>query len=189
VEPFKLHTTLTETSGAVIINNTVVKYDKPFVVWTSDTMHDALLMNNLFVSGAGQYAFEVTAPVDNCFWDYNCYAGGPFTKFGKLTNDRYLTIADFFAGPDETGLLPGTGNEEHGVSSGSSGGIFASGVLPPSNIAAAYSISANDLRPAASNPGLDRGLELGSVTDGFAGSAPDIGCYEDGAALPAYGPR
>ena len=36
---------------------------------------------------------------------------------------------------------------------------------------------------------IDKGTALPGVTDGFAGTAPDLGAIEAGAALPHYGPR
>ena len=45
---------------------------------------------------------------------------------------------------------------------------------------------------SASKPGsaaVDRGIALPTVTDGFAGSAPDLGALEVGKPLPHYGPR
>jgi len=36
---------------------------------------------------------------------------------------------------------------------------------------------------------VDRGLSLPTVTDGFAGRAPDLGALEVGQAVPHYGPR
>ena len=36
---------------------------------------------------------------------------------------------------------------------------------------------------------VDRGVSLPTVTDGFAGAAPDLGALEFGAAVPQYGPR
>jgi hypothetical protein len=36
---------------------------------------------------------------------------------------------------------------------------------------------------------IDRGLALPNVTNGFAGSAPDLGALESGAAAFHYGPR
>ena len=35
----------------------------------------------------------------------------------------------------------------------------------------------------------DKGLTLPSITDGFTGSAPDLGAYESGQPIPHYGPR
>jgi hypothetical protein len=43
------------------------------------------------------------------------------------------------------------------------------------------------LKPGAA--AVDRGVALPNVTDGFAGSAPDLGALESGAEPPHYGPR
>ena len=37
--------------------------------------------------------------------------------------------------------------------------------------------------------GVDSGAILPNINDGFAGAAPDLGAYEVGQPLPAYGPR
>jgi hypothetical protein len=46
-----------------------------------------------------------------------------------------------------------------------------------------------DFRLKAGAAAVDRGTPLATVTDGFAGSAPDLGALELGAPLPVYGPR
>ena len=38
-------------------------------------------------------------------------------------------------------------------------------------------------------PAVDAGVVLPNITDGYTGSAPDLGAYEVGAPLPQYGPR
>jgi hypothetical protein len=43
------------------------------------------------------------------------------------------------------------------------------------------------LRPGSAP--IDRGIALPTVTNGFAGSAPDLGALEQGSAAPHYGPR
>jgi hypothetical protein len=43
------------------------------------------------------------------------------------------------------------------------------------------------LQPGAA--AVDRGCVLANVNDGFAGAAPDLGCYELGEEPFAYGPR
>ena len=45
------------------------------------------------------------------------------------------------------------------------------------------------LRCVTGSAALDRGTKLPTVTDGFAGSAPDLGALERGQAPPQYGPR
>jgi hypothetical protein len=36
---------------------------------------------------------------------------------------------------------------------------------------------------------VDAGRPLPNINDGFAGKAPDLGCYEVGRPMPHYGPR
>jgi hypothetical protein len=36
---------------------------------------------------------------------------------------------------------------------------------------------------------LDAGTILPNINDGFVGTGPDLGAYELGQTLPAYGPR
>jgi hypothetical protein len=46
-----------------------------------------------------------------------------------------------------------------------------------------------DFRLRSDSAAVDRGTALATVTDGFAGRAPDLGALELGAPLPIYGPR
>jgi len=46
-----------------------------------------------------------------------------------------------------------------------------------------------DLRLKPRSRAVDAGTVLPGLTDGFAGRAPDLGAYEQGAELPHYGPR
>jgi hypothetical protein len=46
-----------------------------------------------------------------------------------------------------------------------------------------------DFRLKPASAAVDRGMKLPSVTDGFAGAAPDLGALEAGAPPPHYGPR
>jgi hypothetical protein len=46
-----------------------------------------------------------------------------------------------------------------------------------------------DFRLKPGSAAVDRGTPLATVTDGFAGRAPDLGALEQGAHLPVYGPR
>ncbi|HUR04555.1 MAG TPA: carbohydrate binding domain-containing protein [Nonomuraea sp.] len=47
---------------------------------------------------------------------------------------------------------------------------------------------ANDYHLQAGSPAIDRGTSLGGVTDGFAGSAPDLGRFESGFEAPSPTP-
>lgn len=46
-----------------------------------------------------------------------------------------------------------------------------------------------DFRLRARSPAVDAGIDLPTITDGYAGNAPDLGAYELGSERPHYGPR
>ena len=46
-----------------------------------------------------------------------------------------------------------------------------------------------DFRLKPGSAAVDRGAVIANVTDGFTGSAPDLGALESGVPLPHYGPR
>ena len=46
-----------------------------------------------------------------------------------------------------------------------------------------------DFRLKAGSAAIDKGVMLPNITDGFTGSAPDLGALESGAPPPHYGPR
>jgi len=46
-----------------------------------------------------------------------------------------------------------------------------------------------DFRLRPGSAAIDRGTVIPNVTDGFSGSAPDLGALEVGAVAPIYGPR
>jgi hypothetical protein len=52
-----------------------------------------------------------------------------------------------------------------------------------------YKASDFDFRLKAGSAAVDRGIALPTVTDGFAGTAPDLGALEVGKAPLHYGPR
>lgn len=69
------------------------------------------------------------------------------------------------------------------------GGVFMSGLGPPSDYRRRQDPMANDPRPAPSSRAIDRGVFLSNFSDGFRDEAPDLGCCELGVPLPHFGPR
>jgi hypothetical protein len=57
------------------------------------------------------------------------------------------------------------------------------------NVQRIYKAEDLDFRLKAGSSALDRGTVLPNITDGFTGSAPDLGALEAGHAPPHYGPR
>ena len=58
-----------------------------------------------------------------------------------------------------------------------------------STLQAVYDADDLDFRLRPGSAAVDRGMVLPTVTDGFTGSAPDLGALEVGVAAPHYGPR
>ncbi len=57
------------------------------------------------------------------------------------------------------------------------------------NVQRLYNAADLDFRLKPGSTAIDRGVILPNVTDGFAGSALDLGALDYGHALPHYGPR
>jgi len=175
VEPFKLHNS---PSGCLIFHNTCVKNGAPALLWTSEPVRHSLTRNNLFVGTAGNYAFECTAPMLECDFDFDGFAGGPFRLFLRWNGTRYATLADVHQRAPVF---------KHALQLRTLG-LFASGVLPPVDVAERRSNSL-DFRLAPKSAAVDAGAVLRGWNDGFQGKRPDLGAYELGDPLPHYGPR
>ena len=175
-EPFKMHNS---PSGALMLHNTSVKKGMPLVLYSNAKVRNCVFRNNIFIGTTAGYAFESTAPMVDCDFDYDGFGGGPFEKFLKWNTVRYETFDDMKnKAPVEqhaTLVDPAT--------------AFAGGVKPPADETRAVDRIVNDLRLKAGTAALDAGTALPGFNDSFSGKAPDLGAYEFGAAWPGYGPR
>ena len=89
VEPFKLHNS---PSGCLIFHNTLLKKGVPFLLWTPERVRHCMSRNNLFIGTSGDYAFDSTAPMVDCDFDYDGFGGGPFRLFLRWNGMRYATL-------------------------------------------------------------------------------------------------
>jgi hypothetical protein len=174
--PFKMHN---NPSGVVLMHNTAVKTGLAWPLYTSAHVRRVVSRNNLFVGSEADYAMEFSPEMVGCDLDYDGFGGGPFGQFGKWNGQRYDTLEE---------LRRGSGIEEHGVWLGSES-PFATGLAAPADFKEQFGLEVNDLRLAAGSKALDVGVVLPNVTDGYRGSAPDLGAHEHGEELPHYGPR
>lgn len=167
-------------SGFVVFHNTSVKigpglYD-PAEVW-----RNAVFRNNLTL-GTG-YAFEFTTTADEGVRDFDYGAWGT-TRAGtagdpwfKWDGTRYATLAD----------LQTAGVETHGVAASFADVVDAT---LPASWDVAVAPGSRDLRLTAGAPEVNRGQVLANGNEGFvADGQPDMGAFEAGQPLPAYGPR
>ena len=85
-------------------------------------------------------------------------------------------------------LRAATGQEAHGREVDFD--IFESLVPPdPENRHAVYHATDLNFRLKPGSVAVDAGVEIPTVNEGFAGSAPDLGALEVGRPMPHYGPR
>ncbi|MCY3021851.1 MAG: right-handed parallel beta-helix repeat-containing protein [Planctomycetota bacterium] len=176
VEVFKMHNS---PSGALMVHNTSVKKDMPLVLMTGEKVRNCVYRNNLFIGTTANYAYESTAPMEGCDFDYDGFGGGPWRTFLKWNGIRYATV-------DEARAKAPVYKHALLVDAAT---LFASGVKPPTDEKSQCDISVNDLRLKAGSGALDAGAVLPGFNDDFAGKAPDLGAYEFGGELPHYGPR
>ena len=154
VEPFKLHNS---PSGCLIFHNTSVKQGPPALLWTSEKVRNCWTRNNLFVGSAADYAFDCTAPMVNCDFDYDGFGGGPFRLFLRWNGVRYPTSTT--SGSDapvfKHAILVDRGD-------GVRVGCPAARTMPPTRCRIPI-----DLRPSARSTAIDAGQALPGFNDGF----------------------
>ena len=121
--------------------------------------------------------FQFAQPTDQ-LRDYTLTTRGPRNTEGPPM-PAFKSIGEFSAA---------TGHEKNGV-------MLDYDVLvrveppDPNDRARVFQLEEFDFRLKAGSAAIDAGTELPSLTDGFVGSAPDLGAYEHGKPLPHYGPR
>ena len=67
--------------------------------------------------------------------------------------------------------------------------VPALGARDVSTLQGVCDAAALDFRLRPGSAAVDHGMVLPTVTDGFTGSAPDLGALEVGSTAPHYGPR
>ena len=175
VETFKMHNS---PSGGIFYHNTSVKAGMPLVLMTSAPVNNCITRNNLFVGTAGNYAYETTAPMRGCDFDYDGF-GGKWKQFLKWNRVRYPTMA----AASKNAPVYGNAVRVNPVA------LFTSGAKPPGDSKTKFGTKINDLRLRAAAGAVDAGVPLDNINDGFKGKAPDLGAYELGQGMPHYGPR
>ncbi|HEV3028511.1 MAG TPA: right-handed parallel beta-helix repeat-containing protein, partial [Planctomycetota bacterium] len=174
-EPFKMHNS---PSGVLIFHNTSVRKGLALQLFTPEKVTNCVSRNNLLVGTDGAYAYQNEAPMIDCDFDYDGFAGGPWKVFLKWNGARYGTFEEMIAKAPvyrhAVQVDPAT--------------LFASGLRAPEDAGKAYDRTI-DLRLNPGSSAIDAGEILPGWNDGFAGKAPDLGAYEFGQDPPRYGPR
>lgn len=172
---FKLHNYCT---GIEAYNNTVCCAGSGFSCF--DRWQNGHFRNNLFM-GARGYAMETGSMTPYTTLDYNGYRRNEPERLIKWrAHDgqigRYNSLEEFHKA---------TGFEAHGVMVDFD--LFMK--AEPPRRGATYFPDRYDLRLRPGSAAVDAGVALPTVTEGYTGKAPDLGCYEIGQPVPHYGPR
>jgi hypothetical protein len=197
--PVKIHG---EPSGVYYMNNTYVGEFRQLT-----PMSNVHLRNNLLL---GQETAPRVLSVDTftnySSSDYNGFRPNPESKEAFAWNSPPLDeVRNFYPAhrdpkqnapialirrsfPTLQAYSQATGQDRH--SRLVDYGIFVNATMPDfSDPTRVVSVDSVDLRLREGASAIDAGTELPNVTDGFRGSAPDLGAYEFGTPLPHYGPR
>ena len=175
--PFKLHN---NTSGVVMIHNTSIRAGIPFFIRTStESVRDSMTRNNLFVGTEGP-AIVSTATMIGSDFDGDGYVWQE-GDFGVWNGKTYGTPAEAKA---EGAVYGRIGALRLALS-----GLFDPDLASIDDVERRYASDDNAPSLAAGSPAIDRGVPIPTFNDDFEGGGPDLGCCEQGMALPTVGPR
>jgi len=142
--------------------------------FTSYTSSD---YNGFRVNPGAKSAFEWSAPAPGVVADFTAPEHD-----AKLTTQRFASLAEYVAA---------TGQDKHSVAVDYDAfvNVRRLDAQDAASVQKLYKADEFDFRLKPGSAAVDRGLSLPTVTDGFAGRAPDLGALEVGQAVPHYGPR
>lgn len=124
---------------------------------------------NGFGAATGEAAFAWAQPAGAV--DYDARAERPVQSFADLPS-----------------FAQATGHDTHSRMVDWS--VFVKAAPPmPGDPTRVYRADEFDFSLAAGSAAIDAGVALPGITDGFTGSAPDLGAIESGKPAPVYGPR
>lgn len=167
-------------SGVLAYHNTFVSPAIALSLNTTATSHHFGIENNLFVGPAllaGTRAVDWLGPIDDGLFDYNGYYPDGGFRF-SLPPNGLTSFASFAA-------LQAGGMETHGVVL--SPQIFANSLTPPTDYTT--TLSPQDVSLGSTSNAIDAATPLPNISDGFTGTAPDLGALERGCPQPIYGVR
>jgi hypothetical protein len=185
-------------AGAIFYNNTILSETQ---VQGASNIH---WRNNLMLGqNAAPAILSVNTFTSYTSSDYNGFRLNPGAKAAfQWSSPPAGTVADFTGPGHNAGLesrsfatladySKATGQDAHSVAVDYD--VFVNvrrlDAQDTPNVQKLYKAADFDFRIKPGSAAVDRGVALPTITDGFAGSAPDLGALEVGKPLPHYGPR
>jgi hypothetical protein len=153
------------------------------------TSYDEIDYNGYRPNPGAKAAFVWNAPAPGMMQDYRELTGsidgtGPATDPipNSLAQHQYTTLADYSAG---------THNDQHSVlvDYGDFMNVKQLDARDIKTVQKLYNADDMDFRLKPGSAPVDKGKVIPNVTDGYTGSAPDLGALEAGMPVPHYGPR
>ena len=169
--------------------NSLKPEDKPAVFQVNTyTNYDEVDYNGFRPFAGGKAAFIWNAPAPGMPQDYRELVGvidgdGPAgTPVKSLVQHQYTTLAAYSAD---------TKNDQHSilVDYGDFMNVKQLDARNLQTIQKLYDAKDMDFRLKAGSAPVDKGKVIPNITDGYTGSAPDLGALESGVPAPHYGPR
>ena len=153
------------------------------------TSYDEIDYNGYRPNPGAVAAFVWNAPAPGMMQDYRELTGsidgtGPATDPipNTLAKHQYTTLADYSAG---------THNDQHSVLVDYADfmNVKQLDARDIKTVQKLYDAKDMDFRLKPGSAPVDKGKVIPNVTDGYTGSAPDLGALEVGIPVPHYGPR
>ena len=161
METFKMHN---HPSGAIFYHNTSVKAGMPLVLSTNDAVSNCVYRNNLFLGTTANYAYESTARMRDCDFDFDGF-GGQWKLFLKWNGVRYATMED---------AAESSPVYRHAVRVNPDT-AFQSGVKPPDAAQTQFDVEVNDLRLSPASRSGRRRRGPAERQRRLPGQRPDLG--------------
>ena len=175
----------------------IFTYNNTFVAEAAiNNFSNGHFRNNLFIGPFDDRpAFSATTYTTYSSMDYNGYRKKnmrgafrlrhPVSDSLNHVDDSQLAFKEFSSIRD---FRKATGFEVHGLEL--EGDIFQNVPLPdPARRGHVYPVDGYNFSLRKTSQAIDAGVTLPNVTDGFNGSAHDLGALEYGRPAPHYGPR
>lgn len=167
-------------SGVLAWNNTFVSPAIALQVHTYAASRNFEISNNLFVGPAALASgrtVDWTAPIVDASFDANGYYPDGAFRF-NLESEGLANYASFAA-------MQAAGMENSGSLLAEP--IFQSGLTAPASYT--ETVGPADVTLDAASNALDAGAVIAGITDGYQGTAPDLGALERGCPAPIFGIR